>query len=162
MKTEESLQINLNDATASFRLIGEVGLVTRTLYEGTFVVRAVIDPSRELAMGRLYRQLLGSQPQHATDRESNLAFALSQLQFRVIKAPPWWDATPGQEVRGAVLDDNIILKVLDMAIQADDQYRKQIQEDSKELFNNLKLKIETMEKAEQSENKKDQVEPDES
>lgn len=159
MKTEDSLSINLADATASFRLVGEIGLTTRTLYEGSFTVRAVLDSGRELAAGRAYRQLLGPNPQHATDRESNLAFALSQLQLRVIKAPLWWEAPPGQDVRGAILDDNILLKVLDMAIMADEQYRKQISEESKELFQNLKTRIETLEKAEREEsvkNKKDQ------
>lgn len=143
------ITLDLNLATATFRLNGEVGITTRTTYTGTFTVRAVLDPSRELAAGRMYRALLGPQFQQASDHEANLAFALSQLQQRVLTAPPWFDSTPGQEVRGStILDSDILLKVLDLSVKAQEEYAKALKEESKAVFENLRERVDLMDKAE--------------
>lgn len=144
-----NITLDLNLATATFRLNGDIGSVTRTTYTGVFTVRAVLDPARELAAGRLYRSLLGPQFQQASDHEANMAFALSQLQQRVLTAPPWWDSAPGQDIRGSnILDTDILLKVLDLCIKSQEEYQNALREETKLIFDDLREKVAVMDKAE--------------
>lgn len=143
------VSINLEEATATFRISAELGAVTRQTYDGVFTVRTLLEPFRKLASGRTQRALLGSMAQHATDHEHNIAFALAELQQRVLSAPPWWDSMPDLEVRGsAVRDENIILMVLDSAIEAQAQYSKDLHKSSAEAIKALKKKIDVLSEVE--------------
>lgn len=148
LEDKQNIEINLAEGTATFRLTSILGAVTRTMYTGSFTVRTVLEPTRVLAQGRIKRSLLGDKPEHATDHENNLAFSLSQLQVRILKAPPWWDSDPAQEVRGGAVEENVLYAVLDLAIEAQRQYAEQIRKESKESINRIKNKIDTLEKAE--------------
>lgn len=145
---KDNITVDISTGTAVFRLIGELGSSTRQSYDGTFTVKTVIDPQKQLAAGRIQRSLLGPFGEKATDHEANMAFALSQLQVRVTKAPPWWDADQGAEIRGNIPDENIIYKILDLAIEAQRLYSEEIKKESVEAIAKLKNKLDILESAE--------------
>lgn len=96
-------------------------------YTGTFKFRTFLDPLRQLQAGKEFREYLGAQASQAPDSEANLAFALTQLKFRVISAPPFWTSTlQDSGISGNVGDLNVIALVLDSAIRAETLYKEKI------------------------------------
>lgn len=118
--------IVLDGSTATWRMPltnGDLG----GSYTGTFQFRTFLDPLKTLQAGREYRELLGSLAIQATDSEGHLAFALTQLKHRVIKAPPFWTTTLQESgIEGNVGDLNIISLVLDAAIRSETLYKEKI------------------------------------
>jgi len=99
-------------------------------YLGSFKFRCFLNPLQQLQAGREYRELLGSNPAFASDTELQLAFAISQLKQRVIKAPPFWTSSAQEAgVVGNIGDLNIIGAVLDAAMLAEEMYKKKIKEE---------------------------------
>jgi len=117
-------KITFENGIATFS-VNELGEVENQTYMGKFKVRCVLTPLEFIEADHKYRELLGrDHPDLAHERTRTLAFALSQLMARVIEKPPWWQ-NPGLD--GAhIKDDNIILYVLDMAIEAEEKYRDNI------------------------------------
>lgn len=98
-------------------------------YTGKFRFRCYLSPVQKIAANREYRELLGSSPAFAPEHESNLAFALTQLKYRIIESPPFWSSTKQNVgMEGDIADDNIITMVLDAAIAAEVKFRKQVKE----------------------------------
>ena len=108
------------------RMEGDLG----GTYTGVFVFRTFLDPLRQIQAGKEYRALLGDLAINAGDAESNLAFALTQLKHRIIKAPPFWESTlQDSGIAGNVGDLNIIAAVLDAAIRSENLFKEKIQKE---------------------------------
>jgi hypothetical protein len=58
---------------------------------------------------------------------SQLAYALSQLKYRIISNPSWFD-NDVNGIKGSGVDDKILLYILDKTIEAEEQYRNGIEE----------------------------------
>lgn len=119
---ESEIVIDGTTATWQMKLDGDVN----GTYSGTFKFRCTMSPTQRIAAGREMRELLGPQALLATDNESNLAFALTQLKHRVLEAPPFWKT--GGQYDGDILDSNIIMAVLDAAVTAEVKYIKSLKE----------------------------------
>lgn len=105
-------------------------------YTGTFQFRCILDPLRSLQAGREYRELLGKNAVLASESDSDLAFALTQLKHRVLKAPPFWSSTTQDaEFAGNLPDLNIIVLVLDAALRAENQYKERMAEQREAILN---------------------------
>jgi|ERR1700677_1360796 len=107
-------------------------------YTGTFTFRCFLTPLQRIAIGREQRALLGESrafidtPDY--EMEAFLAYALTQLKYRIIKAPPFW-ATSGinKSHEGDIPDENVIQQILDAATDAELIYKrnlKKLKEDS--------------------------------
>lgn len=122
--------------------IKETGSLSKDSYMGTFTVKCLLSPMEEIAADKRYRDLLGNNSHLATQNVREKAFALAQLEQRVTEMPPFWenDTIPGGHVR----DQNIILLVLDKAIEAQEQFIADKEEELKErqarLTKNIKKK----------------------
>lgn len=111
--------IKLSDKEASFGL-NSIGEHSNDTYMGNFKVKCILSPLEEIAADRRYRELLGPNSHLATERVRSQAFALAQLEQRIIEHPPFWD---NDTIGGGHIDDvNIILEVLDRAIESQEKY----------------------------------------
>jgi hypothetical protein len=107
------LVINGNVATWAINMSGDI----QGLYLGTFTFRCFLMPSQRLAASRQYRQLLGDHPASASQHDDDLAFASSQLNHRILTAPPFW--------QNEVPDDDVLMAILEAAIEAEVRYKAQ-------------------------------------
>jgi hypothetical protein len=129
------------EQTAKFT-VNITGRHSKNSYMGTFRVKCLLSPLEEIAADKRYRDLLGANSHLAQERIRQQAYALSQLEQRVIEMPPFWenDVIPG----GHVQDDNVILDILDLAIEAQEKYikdkEKELEERRKRLTKNIKKK----------------------
>ena len=107
------------EQTATFT-INVIGRHSKASYMGTFKVKCLLSPLEEIAADKRYRDLLGSNSHLAQERVRQQAFALAQLEQRVIDMPPFWenDTLPG----GHIQDDNVLLHVLDQAVECQNSY----------------------------------------
>ncbi len=97
------------------------------LYTGTFKFRCFLSPMQQIAAGKEYRNILGESHLTAPEFESNLAYALTQLKYRIISAPPFWTSTlQNSTIEGDIADANIIMTILDAATTAELQYRDEL------------------------------------
>ena len=152
IRNEDTISVDSMNAEAMFR-VDDLGSKTRNTYNGSFRVRCIMDPAKVMAAGRKMRQLLGPYGQSASDHEFNLAFALSQLEQRIITAPPWWDQSK-TDVRGdGVADSNIIIGVLDLAIRAEELYNEEVAKSTEEIYNKLSEQIQEINKKKREEDK---------
>ena len=107
------------EQTATFS-INIVGKHSKDSYMGTFKVKCLLSPLEEIAADKRYRDLLGANSHLAQENVRQQAFALAQLEQRVIEMPAFWenDSLPG----GHVKDQNVLLHVLDQAVEAQEKY----------------------------------------
>jgi hypothetical protein len=103
-------------------------------YKGTFVFRCFLTPTATLAVGREYRELLGRYADMATEDESFLAYALTQLKYRIIKAPPFWTSAIGSNFTGDIPDKNVLSKILYAAVEAEIRYKENMKEKREEII----------------------------
>jgi hypothetical protein len=114
-------------------------------YTGAFRFRCFLTPTQQIAANREYRELLGPQLTMAPEHETFLAYALTQLKYRILSAPPFWTSTlQTSSVAGDVPDENIISAVLDAAIGAEIKYKKQLNERKLEAIKRAKEAAERM------------------
>ena len=129
------------EQTATFS-INVVGRLTKDSYMGTFKVKCLISPLEEIAADKRYRDLLGDNSHLAQEHIRQQAFALAQLEQRIIEMPPFWenDTLGG----GHIKDTNVVLHVLDQAIEAQEKYvgikEKELKERQKRLTKAIKSK----------------------
>lgn len=98
-------------------------------YAGTFRFRCFLTPMQRIAADREYREILGPNPAMASSHESFLAYALTQLKYRITDAPPFWTATlQKSSYAGDLVDDEIITAVLDAAVGSEVKYRETVKE----------------------------------
>lgn len=118
--------IVLNNSTATWVLPPTQGELGGT-YTGRFVFRCFLDPLQDLKAGREFRELLGSLAIQATEKETNLAFALTQLKHRIISSPPFWSSTaPDSGIEGNIGDINIIALVLEAAMVSEELFKEKV------------------------------------
>lgn len=120
------MQIEGSEAKFDVNIVGNI---TKESYLGKFKVKCLLSPLEEIEADKIYRELLGNNFQLAEDRVKQKAFALAQLQVRVIEEPPFWkhDIIGG----GDIPDDNVLLDVLELAITAQEKYIKGKEEEMK-------------------------------
>jgi hypothetical protein len=102
-------------------------------YMGQFVFKCFLLPSERLAAGRDRRNLLGEFGILATDLEKEIAFALSELKYRVVSAPPFWN--PASIMAGDIADIGLIFVALNAAMDAQELHRKQKIEEKEKTLN---------------------------
>ena len=126
--------IILEGSQATWKMLPTVGDLGGT-YTGTFVFRCFLSPLEQLQAGREYRELLGGLGGQASESESSLSFALTQLKHRVIKSPPFWSSTlQDSGIAGNVGDLNIISMVLDASIRSESLFKARIQKERESLL----------------------------
>lgn len=106
------------DNIAEFEFHGK-GKVTGQTYHGKFRVKCVLTVLEEIQADKIYRNLLGDNLIYASQEIRELAFALSQLNVRVIEGPYFWkDLNLGKDFQ----DKNILFELLNMATEAQVKY----------------------------------------
>ena len=127
------------DPTAEFN-INMVGDITKNTYLGKFKVKCILSPLESIEADREYRNLLGNDSISTNDTIRFLALSLTQLKFRLIEYPPFWD----NKILGGshIKDNNIISEIFDKALEAQELYKntkqKEYDELQKKLANNIK------------------------
>jgi hypothetical protein len=129
-----------NTATWSMRLEGDI----HGTYVGAFRFKCYLSPLQQIAADRERRELLGPQPFAASEHESFLAYALTQLKYRIISAPPFWASQNPAELAGDIADENIIGAVLDAALGAEMKYKSQLKQKKLEAIERSKAAVERM------------------
>jgi len=116
-----------------------VGDRTNTTYMGEFCVKCVMSPMDHLKADRLYRELIGSiNPHLASQDAKNYAFALSQLKQRVLESA---DFFKNRELDGSHLDSNVLIGIINKAIEAEEEYKEQQDEKTKKIQEMLAKRI---------------------
>jgi hypothetical protein len=114
---EFCMQLEGSEAKFEFNIVGKT---TKESYMGKFKVKCILSPLEEIEADKTYRDLLGNNYHLADSSIKEKAFALSQLKFRVIEYPPFWD---NDYIGGGhIVDSNVILEVIELAIQAQEKY----------------------------------------
>lgn len=108
--------------------ISEIGDILGT-YTGQFEFRTYLTPTQKLAASRLYRELLGPNPSIALQSDDDNAFALAQLKYRVVSAPPFWASSVSTAgIPGDLPDSTVLLKILDAAVATELKYKEHMKE----------------------------------
>lgn len=126
-KEEESLNrtdivIEGSTATWNLRLDGPI----KGTYVGAFRFKCFLHPLQKIASSREFREIMGPTPSFANEEESFLAYALTQLKYRIVNAPPFWKSENPAAMDGDIADENIIAAVLDAALVSELKYKTQI------------------------------------
>lgn len=122
-KKDEYSDIALDGEISTWNLDAQ-GLIKGT-YRGIFKFKCYLDPIEQISCNREYRALLGDNPSFVPEHENFLAYALTQLKYRIIEAPPFWTATAqnGHNWAGNVPDENILSRVLDAAVRSEEKFK---------------------------------------
>jgi hypothetical protein len=157
------INIDYFTGSATFMVDIESG-VTKTTYRGTFKVKCVLSPLEYINADAFYRELIGkSNPQFVSEYVGQLCYALSQLKFRIMECPDWFK-NKETGINGSGIDDNVLLFVLDKAIDCEAQYRDGIKERYEKARESVKKAIDDKELTsgkEEKEETKDRQETDE-
>jgi hypothetical protein len=117
--------IRIEGSTATWE-INTVGNINGT-YIGTFKFKTFLTPLQKIAAGREERELLGANLALAGESERFLAFALCQLKFRIISAPPFWSTADSSGfISGNISDEEVISVILNAAFDAEAIYKQDI------------------------------------
>lgn len=139
--SNKNSDIIIEGTTASWSINTE-GSISGT-FVGQFRFRCVLNPTQRIAANREMRALLGDHPLLVPEHESFLAYALTQLKYRIITAPPFWkSAESGWE--GDIPDENVISEVLNAAINAEVKYKEQLDERKLEALERAKKSAEAI------------------
>jgi len=122
--------ITLNNSTATYTF-REEGLLEGT-YSGQFIFRCYLLPSQKLAAARERREMLGEFGIAASDTEKQLALALSELKYRILHAPPFWNQN--QMIGGDIPDFKIIFNVFEAAMDAQSMFAEAKVEEKQKLI----------------------------
>lgn len=122
-KTDQDIIINGSEGTFQ---IAEIDTLTRTTYMGSFAVKCFLNPIETIKADRLYRELIGpTNSVMASSQAQSYAFAISQLAVRVIKNPDFFNNPQHPDLPGGHLPEDILIKILDRAIDAEGLFRDQ-------------------------------------
>lgn len=120
---EERSDIAIENDTAKW-FLNEQGDING-LYIGQFKFRCYLTPIQQINANREFREMLGNHQTMVPEHESFMAYALTQLKYRIIEAPPFWTSsiqTSGYP--GDIPDENVLSKILDAAISSEIKYKK--------------------------------------
>lgn len=128
------------EQTATFT-INIIGDHSKDSYMGTFKVKCLLSPLEMIAADKRYRDLLGANSHLAQEHIRQQAFALAELEQRVIDMPAFWenDTLHG----GHIKDANVLLHILDKAVEAQEKYITVKETELKERQARLTKKIKT-------------------
>jgi len=116
-----------------------IGERTQQTYLGTFRAKCIISPMDHIKADRLYRELLGTVNPHLASKETqNFAFALSQLKVRLVDFP---DFFKNKELNGSHLDSNVLIDIINKSIDAQEEYKEQLDERLKNMQDMLAKRI---------------------
>lgn len=121
-KERSDILIEGNVGTWEMSLQGDV----QGTYIGMFRFKGFLTPTQQIAANRDYRELLGANPTMVPEHESFLAYALTQLKYRIVSSPPFWSAASGSGLEGDLPDENVISAVLDAALATEIKYRNHL------------------------------------
>lgn len=142
-------------ATWDMRIDGDI----HGTYMGAFRFKCYLSPLHQIAADRERRELLGAQPFAAGEHESLLAYALTQLKYRIISSPPFWASANPASMSGDIADENVITAVLDAALGAEIKYKAQLKKKKLYAINKAKISIEkAMNEVESEEEEPDETE----
>lgn len=145
--------IRIEGSKAYFDYSG-VGAKTNETYMGYFCVKCILSPLDYLKADRLYRELIGSVNPHLASKEAqNYAFALSQLKFRVIDDIP--EFFKNRELNGGHLDSNVLIEIVNLAIEAEEAFQEQQQKKISEMQEMLASRIKNKEIVREEDNIKE-------
>lgn len=153
--SRQDVVIEGSSATWEIHKEGEI----QGTYTGSFRFRCFLTPTQRLAASREHRELLGNNPQFATEHDDNLAFTLSQLKYRIISAPPFWTSSG---IPGDLPDESIIDAVLDAAVAAELKYKALLKKKKVESIQKAKEAAERMLKQRDEEDGENQEDGDQS
>lgn len=157
-QNKSDIKIDGDVATWKMRLEGEI----RGTYVGTFKFKCFLLPTERIAANREYREQLGINPTVAGEHESALAYALAQLKYRILEAPPFWTATLStSKFAGDIEDENIINSVLAMAMESEFIYRDLVKKKKEEAIQKSKAIAEDMRDKQDEEEPEDEDEAEE-
>jgi hypothetical protein len=143
MANEERSDIKVENGIATWELRSD-GLLNGT-YFGTFQFKCYLDPISMIKANREYRDLIGPNYISAPEHETFLAYALTQLKYRVIKGPPFWSSTLDVSgFAGNIPDENIISEVLNAALDSELKHRSQLKERKDTALDKAKKAAEAM------------------
>lgn len=112
-------------------------------YMGNFKVKTMLSPMDFIKADRLYRELIGSTTPHlATETTKSYCFALSQLKVRIVESP---DFFKNQELDGSNLPGDVLIEILNKAIEAEAKYKKDVENRMRQMQENLTKKIKNKE-----------------
>lgn len=140
---KERTDIKIEGSTAVWEM-REDGDIQGT-YIGTFRFKCFLTPLQQIAANREQRELLGLNQTMTPEHEVFLAYALTQLKYRIVTAPPFWSsASPDGSIHGDIPDENVISSVLDAAIGAEVKYKNQLKKRKLDSLERAKKIAETM------------------
>ena len=109
-------------------------------YIGEFKVKLILSPLDILASDRDYRELIGNtNPFMATNDATNIAFALSQLKYRIVSAPVFWEASTGY--RAGHVPKRILYSVLDKSLELQERFKRSKKEEMEKIQSKLAEQI---------------------
>lgn len=141
------LIIEGNTATWDMRLEGDINGV----YAGAFRFKCYLSPLQQIAANREFREIMGPNPTFASEHESFLAYALTQLKYRIVSAPPFWASQSPAALAGDLADENIISAVLDAALGAEIKYKSQLKKKKIDAVSRAKAATEKLMEGDDSE-----------
>ena len=128
------MKIKDNNAEFKIEVIGEQ---TAQTYLGEFKTKCILSIGDEIEADKAYRNLLGENLIYATQEIKELAFALAQLQVRVVESPFFWNELK----QGSQCEDrNLILEVLNKSIEGQAKFL----EEKQQIINEKKSKLTKM------------------
>lgn len=94
--------------------INVIGESTGERWTGTFKARPRLSHRLELAMNQRFRELLGKDPEHASERAITQADVFSQLSAHLTEWPKWWaEMGFGLDLE----DDNVVAEIFDNIVR---------------------------------------------
>ena len=142
------LVIEGNTATWEMKIDGDI----HGTYRGAFRFKCYLSPLQQIAADRERRELLGANPFSAGEHESFLAYALTQLKYRIVSAPPFWASSNPATLAGDIADENVIAAVLDAALGSEMKYKTQLKKKKLDAIARAKPAVEKMMTDEDDEN----------
>lgn len=150
-KQRTDIQILDNVATYSLSFNGAI----QGLYMGQFKFRCYLSPMQNLSASREYRDLLGANTELATENDRFLAFALAQLKYRILEAPPFWNTVDGA---GEIPDYDVITMVMEAAMDSEVMFRDKKKEEKERAIAQSKAAAEKILAMTTADRKKDEEE----
>ena len=122
------LKIDGNIATWEINTVGNI----MGLYTGTFRFRCFLTPLMQIAAGKEERELIGPNMALANEHERFLCYALTQLKYRILSAPPFWASASYGNMQGDLADESVVSTILSAAIDSEAKFKAQIKERKEE------------------------------
>jgi len=129
-KLEKRSDISINGSVATYTFSYQSE--TRGTLLGQFTFKCILLPMDKLAVGRERRQLLGEFEALASELERYIAYSLSELKYRIITAPVFWN---DDKMNGNIPEEQLLFNVLDAALYAQGMYSQTKNEEKDALVN---------------------------